>query len=1212
MLAGDVTLFFRCGDRISQQPFLRSHLAITRRYSNPPRTHATLWRRRGLQLVSLRMADTGGRDEALRARSKGTLAEQREKTSPPPIATARPDATTDPVRKASVVFTCGDGPDSASTTEKKAENGANATAKQMEMGEHRDSKPSMSNYLLKSLSEQGDGVGRGRGAMDRLLQKSKSVGGREVKFGSFRFVSGGPGSPTVKFVRVPEQQDASSIVGLMIATWELPPPRALISIPATCGNTESEPPLPASLLLRLERGIAEALRATNAWLVTGGLERSAGAIAAGRACQYAQEQNPGSSAVCIGCVPWNGLRVHADLDELPNGHVLRVRPTAASRDDDDDESPRSPPSMKRNTPRDFEASEDGEALTTPQPELAIEAENVDEARENSWDQHNDPCNELQRNHSHFVMVDGPNVIPLRRRVERYISDEDISSDAIQTPKMVLVVGGDLAVLRTVRNALNPKDVSTGTSVPVLVAAESGGAARDIFDYCSGWEGEDGEDSLDGIRARWARDSVDAEYVKYAPGLLAAIHEFGQDKGQNDSQQLAFYKPASTELLANDDLSLRVQEHLLNDCPNMYQEALLAVSWGEPVILKHQLENNGPAIFDSTRAVDNDSPATKNLLTVALMRGVVDVVRIVMAHFDQPRLVVPDDLFVTEFNRYPYNDTIHLWDATVGAGKGKQRKSRFSFLKVRNKSAIKKVVTSVAPEPEAGERNSKREFRSSKEHADAMHGWEHAGPILSRMIVGYDKHLKSRCRLLSSSTGTGYLNTAAGSSRLSPMWNDVMIWAVLSGQHDLAELLWEKSTMPLRSAIMAQQLCILLAGDDALSPDRAELIKKAVRYEELALQLLDSVHSPKDAEKILTLIPWSWEPSPSGSKGTPRRIFLWESSPLDVASGVDSSGLRRSMQITAHRHSQHVLDRYWSGDYPGSKARVAKRTSFFGILFQAIIFFVPGTIVEVQSGNLPSNLCASPQSRDAAGTGSLSKAARHAKVKHEVDPDWASTGALETLLSDENQNTFRDIWNDLHSFRFAHFFAIPKVKFVLHFASFFGFQVTLGFNMYRMMLNAREERHFDVGYMELANWFWTLTRFLGEGSDVPSFDAKGIRLYISDKFNVFDVSIFLCIFTIMILRLIGHGLMDYPVPGWQYNSTDPLAEIEFKDIIVASQKTLIIHIIPLNLYAMVQVVIAFRVLQYFRYWKSLGVLTIVFFDMFEVSAVPQDSNPAACC
>eukprot|EP00966_Prymnesium_polylepis_P191566 4439249-Prymnesium_polylepis.1 len=48
---------------------------------------------------------------------------------------------------------------------------------------------------------------------------------------------------------------------------------------------------------------------------------------------------------------------------------------------------------------------------------------------------------------------------------------------------MLVIGGGVSIFKKVYDALNPEDEDTQASVPVLVIADSGGAASDIAAYC---------------------------------------------------------------------------------------------------------------------------------------------------------------------------------------------------------------------------------------------------------------------------------------------------------------------------------------------------------------------------------------------------------------------------------------------------------------------------------------------------------------------------------------------------------------------------------------------------------------------------------------------------------------------------------------------------------------------------------------------------------
>ena len=79
----------------------------------------------------------------------------------------------------------------------------------------------------------------------------------------------------------------------------------------------------------------------------------------------------------------------------------------------------------------------------------------------------------------------------------------------------------------------------------------------------------------------------------------------------------------------------------------------------------------------------------------------------------------------------------------------------------------------------------------------------------------------------------------------------------------------------------------------------------------------------DAAPLLTLMPWEW--TAGKGKGSVGRELLWDSSPLDSSSMEDGLLSLPCMRFVAHRHCQYTLDKYFAGDYPGSKARTLTLT-----------------------------------------------------------------------------------------------------------------------------------------------------------------------------------------------------------------------------------------------------------------------------------------------
>ena len=73
--------------------------------------------------------------------------------------------------------------------------------------------------------------------------------------------------------------------------------------------------------------------------------------------------------------------------------------------------------------------------------------------------------------------------------------------------------------------------------------------------------------------------------------------------------------------------------------------------------------------------------------------------------------------------------------------------------------------------------------------------------------------------------------------------------------------------------------------------------------------------------------------------------LWEGSAIELA--VDFEGNSAPCRrFVAHRHSQHLLEAFFSGDYPRSHARVPMDRHLFFVWLQCVFFFLPGTFCEV--------------------------------------------------------------------------------------------------------------------------------------------------------------------------------------------------------------------------------------------------------------------------
>ena len=383
-------------------------------------------------------------------------------------------------------------------------------------------KPRIGGYLRRSRSNPHGAHLHSKGS---VVQLRSSL---EPHSGSVRFASSGR-SPA-RFCRVPvEVSVGNDLIPLLTKSWGLAPPSAVISIPPVRGfdvdasvfSDEKK----ADLVFR--RGLAEAARKTGAWVVTGALEDGVATLV-GRALQNCETPT-------IGICPYG---VVFEKEKLVGGKKEVVQYSACT-------------GLGKNS--------------------------------------RSTSSRLDQMHTHFLLVDDGSADALggdrkvREGFERYLSENDASGDGVQTPVVMLLINGDAHSLQLVVDALDPNDPVSGGARPVVVMADSGGAAEDIFQYCN-------QEAKVLPTPGPARSEA---YCELAKQLLPRVLEFGKMTGSNSTPQLAFFAVSDDSSgIGQEQLDLALQKALLNDCDTRQKEVLLAVRWGEPLILQEQLEKGG--------------------------------------------------------------------------------------------------------------------------------------------------------------------------------------------------------------------------------------------------------------------------------------------------------------------------------------------------------------------------------------------------------------------------------------------------------------------------------------------------------------------------------------------------------------------------------------------------------------------------------------------
>lgn len=226
-------------------------------------------------------------------------------------------------------------------------------------------------------------------------------------------------------------------------------------------------------------------------------------------------------------------------------------------------------------------------------------------------------------------------------------------------------------------------------------------------------------------------------------------------------------------------------------------------------------------------------------------------------------------------------------------------------------------------------------------------------VFDTHVPEYKEHLFARSKIYAIAHGTvwssatGGRNSGADGGRqaVATTWTDLMLWAVLIGNIELARRMWSKTRQPMRAALIASQLCRSLSKKNHLFSDSRDLLELSLEYERWAIKCLDSIPSAEEAMPLLALVPTIAPCARRAGEPPLPPIKLWSESPLDSAV-CDDEPSEGCKNFVTHRHVRLLLRSFFSGDYPGSKARIDRNAWAIEVALQVFLFFLPGTVCEV--------------------------------------------------------------------------------------------------------------------------------------------------------------------------------------------------------------------------------------------------------------------------
>ena len=303
-----------------------------------------------------------------------------------------------------------------------------------------------------------------------------------------------------------------------------------------------------------------------------------------------------------------------------------------------------------------------------------------------------------------------------------------------------------------------------------------------------------------------------------------------------------------------------------------------------------------------------------------------------------------------------------------------------------------------------------------------------------VIPGYKEHLERRMAVdepLAVPPSPGLdLHLQIIPSR----WTDLMMWAICMGEHELGEVLWSRSNDPLRAALLASQLCRRLSKQPNLVSESSQLEEQADHYEDLGIGLLGSFADEEDALVSLALLPCTFDAD------TPKQ--MWDESSMDCAALDDGRLSVPCKRLVAHPIAQRLLEGWYTGHYPGSRAAIYPGSSNLAVLLQAMCFLLPGTICEVQPPCVPGRGEGNKSNTSSDSVFDLSSTQTPRSAGKDDDDakdaiEWgagngfASAGnklemvhsRLVSAARSRQERSFRDVIDDLGSGRWYEYFNV---------------------------------------------------------------------------------------------------------------------------------------------------------------------------------------------
>ncbi|XP_043914863.1 transient receptor potential cation channel subfamily M member 5 [Protopterus annectens] len=598
----------------------------------------------------------------------------------------------------------------------------------------------------------------------------------------------GMGRQFGQFVRVPHDINPGTIFELLTGEWNLTAPNLVVSLVGGQENFQIKPWLRDIL----RKGLVKAAQITGAWILTNGLRMGITRHVGESVRDHSLASTSKVRVIAIGIAPLGKIQ---SKEELLNA--------------------------KHSQPVCYKTDESSQG----------------------------PCYSLDRNHSHFILVDEQNdpgrATELILRLEKHISEQRTGyggSGSIEIPVLCMLVNGCPKTLERVYQGMN-------NSTPWLILAGSGGTADVLASLMN--EPLVPEAVLQHFREKFPKESFSWEEILKWTELIQNIME---------KQHLLTIHDLEQE--GSEELDTVILKGLVKACKSQSQEASeyldelkLAVAWNRVDIAKSDIFNG-------------DVEWRSSDLEEVMMDALVN---------DKPEFV---KLFIDNgMNMYEFLTYGRLQDLYCSIS---QKCLLHELLLKKHEESKLTITTNSYSGLEKKPRFSL--YDVSRVLKDFLHD-ACKGFYQDCKQTGNKKTEKSKYRL------SGQKLLPDMNQQCENLWRDLFLWAVLQNRQEMANYFWAMGQEAVPAALAACKILKEMAHLEKEAETARSM--KDNKYEQFALELFSECYTNSEERAFALLV---------------RKTKYWSKATcLQLATEADAK------TFFAHDGVQALLTKIWWGD-----------------------------------------------------------------------------------------------------------------------------------------------------------------------------------------------------------------------------------------------------------------------------------------------------------